>query len=284
VKAKIKFDLPPSAAKLLEVCAAYSSAVTKPGKCTTALKATLKLGKLGFNKVLDDPSKTVICTSATKKYSDMGSVVVCVWTSTARRLLATSDLTINANSDNDANTARAANVVIADVATAVATDTGETADATEDTPQQDTEYDVTIAATDATSISTTDAATVAAVTVTGASATVTVSTLSPTAAPTAAGETASPTTLTKEPTTKQPTTKVPTNVPTNLPTNLPTKFPTRIPTTKQPTRNPTKQPTSPTSAPTTAPTPAPTVSWMSRFMFWMWISNFMSGMATQIGF
>jgi hypothetical protein len=82
-----------------------------------------------------------------------------------------------------------------------------------------------------------------------------------TQAPTQTGATPFPT---KQPTTKQPTTKQP--------------------TTKRPTKEPTAAPTEPTRAPTEAPTPQPTVSWQSRFLFWVWLMQFLSSATSWLGF
>jgi hypothetical protein len=55
--------------------------------------------------------------------------------------------------------------------------------------------------------------------------------------------------------------------------------------TPSPTAAPTSAPTTaaPTSAPTSAPTPVPTTGWESRFMFWLWITEYLSGMGKMFG-
>jgi hypothetical protein len=37
-------------------------------------------------------------------------------------------------------------------------------------------------------------------------------------------------------------------------------------------------------APTASPTPQPTVSWQSRFLFWIWLSQFLGGIGGLFGF
>jgi hypothetical protein len=60
-----------------------------------------------------------------------------------------------------------------------------------------------------------------------------------------------------------------------MPTKLPTKLPTQLPT---------KMPTVITSSPTAAPTPQPTIGWQSRFLFWIWITNFFTNTDGIIGY
>jgi hypothetical protein len=73
-----------------------------------------------------------------------------------------------------------------------------------------------------------------------------------------------------------PVTRVPTGAPN---TRMPTKQPT-----KGSTEGPTKMPTAVTSSPTAASIPQPTISWQSRFLFWIWITNFLNNMGGMIGF
>jgi hypothetical protein len=56
--------------------------------------------------------------------------------------------------------------------------------------------------------------------------------------------------------------------------------------TKVPTKGPTKMPTTVASPPsgTAAPTPQATVSWQSRFMFWIWMTKFLSNMGGMTGY
>jgi hypothetical protein len=177
-----------------------------------------------------------------------------------RRLLAAETLTVTAASDADANLIRSKNVsitaTVAALKSANIAATGATAE-----PQQQTE--VVIGGLKPES----NAAAVAtsAATIEGASVpqnVVVTETVPPTVAPTVR--------------TSSPTTRVPTGAPT---TRMPTKQPT-----KQPTKGPTKMPTAVTSSPTAAPTPQPTISWQSRFLFWIWITNFLSNMGGMIGF
>lgn len=38
------------------------------------------------------------------------------------------------------------------------------------------------------------------------------------------------------------------------------------------------------NSPTAAPTPVPTISWQSRLLFWIWLTQFLSGVSGWFGF
>jgi hypothetical protein len=201
---------------------------------------------------------------------------LCNWKTTARRLLATTELELVAESDEDANNARAQNVVISEVAEAVATETAIVVETLVETVQQTMEYDISIEAGSAKSFET-EPEMVSAVAIAGATTTGVVNTQAPTTAPI----TRSPTLVTKEQSkeTQESFTGESTEVPTKAPTTSPTKAPT-----KEPTKAPTRMPTDITFAPTNSPTPEPTVSWQSRSLFSIWISGYLRSVGGMFGF
>jgi hypothetical protein len=201
---------------------------------------------------------------------------LCNWKTTARRLLATTELELVAESDEDANNARAQNVVISEVAEAVATETAIVVETLVETVQQTMEYDISIEAGSAKSFET-EPEMVSAVVIAGATTTGVVNTQAPTTAPI----TRSPTLVTKEQSkeTQESFTGESTEVPTKAPTTSPTKAPT-----KEPTKAPTRMPTDITFAPTNSPTPEPTVSWQSRSLFSIWISGYLRSVGGMFGF
>jgi hypothetical protein len=228
--------------------------------CTLVLKVTVKLGVVSAD--INSDAERVNAIEAIKKtyLPEKVTVESSATAAAGRRLLAAETFTVTAASDADANLIRSKNVSITATVAALKSANIAAAGAT-DVPQQQTEVVIgglrqeSNAAAVATSAATIEGASVPQ----DVQVTVTVP---PTVAPTVR--------------TSSPTTRVPTGAPT---TRMPTKQPT-----KGPTKGPTKMPTAVTSSPTAAPTPQPTISWQSRFLFWIWITNFLSNMGGMIGF